>query len=59
MTFNQISLPRTAAASSVAAAFRRGLLALMELARPPRGSASAGPERYFESGLMKRELHRL
>jgi hypothetical protein len=59
---NQISLPRTGLLTDVApvaAALRRGLLTLTGLARQTRRSAPAFAESYFESGLVKRELHRL
>jgi hypothetical protein len=59
---NQISLPRTGQlldATAVVTAVRRGLASLTALARPTQRFVRTGAESYFESGLMKRESHRL
>jgi hypothetical protein len=59
---NQVSLPRTGELldfTAVATAVRRGLASLTALVRPARSFDRAGAESYFESGLMKREFHRL
>jgi len=58
---NQVSLPRTGQLldDAVMTAVRRGLASLTALARPTRRFVREGAESYFESGLMKRELHRL
>jgi hypothetical protein len=62
--FSQTALPHTKPAhwsidvAPVVAALHRGSLALGVL-RPTRRSAPAAWQSYFETGLMKRELHRL
>jgi hypothetical protein len=59
---NQVLLPSTGRfidVAAVVAALRRGLLTLTGLVRPTRRSVPAFAESYFESGLVKRELHRL
>ena len=56
----QVSLPRTLHlidAAAVVAAVRRELASLTALARPR--FVRTGPESYFETGLMRRELQRL
>jgi hypothetical protein len=60
--FNQVSLPRPGRLvdlAPVVPAVPRGLLTLTVPARPARRFVPAFSESYFETGLMKRELHRL
>jgi hypothetical protein len=60
--FDQVSLPRPGQLVDVApvvAAVRRWLLTLTVPARPTRRFVPAFSENYFETGLMRRELHRL